>query len=243
MVGHERSSLPDVRSTVAAAQPLLLSAWPECLNVRAARVDVALCLLRVVWRAGSLLRVWRGEHAESGDLVNAFEWLNDLMRWLGRFVPRLQLVKATEGGVLFCRGGQIRSVSPGLCFYWPLVSELKLVPTTQRTQEICAQLVGDETISMAIFWRVVDPACALTRLTDLTGNLDDYAQSTLSHVCSSSEERLLDADLRARVADHLRETLKEVGIAIVDVGIVHRGRPLPVKLINDWATHEEVNRA
>lgn len=116
--------------------------------------------------------------------MNAFDWLNDLMRWVGQLVPRLLLVKATECGVLFMRAGKTRLLPPGLWVYWPLISQVQVTPTTQRTIEICAQLVGEETISTAIFWRVYDPVAALTLLTDITGNLDDYAQAALSRAAT-----------------------------------------------------------
>lgn len=174
--------------------------------------------------------------------MNAFAWLNDLMLWLGKWFPRLTLVKATEAGVLFGRSGSVREVGPGLCFYWPLVSILRLCPTTRRTQEICAQLVGDETISLAVFWRIANVRLALTMLTDITGNLDDYSQAALSHACSAAGGKLSNDALRFAVQTRLGGQLRDVGLEIMDIGIVHRGSPVPIKLINDWATHEDANR-
>lgn len=174
--------------------------------------------------------------------MQGFAWLNDLMLWLGKFFPRLTLVKSTEAGVLFRSAGRVRPVLPGLCLYWPLVSELKITPITSRTLEICAQLVGCEVISMAVFWRVVAPTITLTTMTDITGNLDDHAQASLSSVCGGSDHPP-NAELRSKVKSVLGDRVSALGIEILDIGIVHRGTPIPVKLINDWATHEDSNRA
>lgn len=174
--------------------------------------------------------------------MQGFAWLNDLMLWLGKLFPRLKLVKSTESGVLFQSGGRVRPVPPGLCWYWPLISELKTAPTTTRTQEICAQLVGAEVISIAIFWRIAQPMVALTTMTDITGNLDDHAQASLSLACSSVE-KMSNAALSAAVRGILSARVEKLGLEVTDIGIVHRGEPIPVKLINDWATHEEPNRA
>ena len=87
--------------------------------------------------------------------MNAFAWLNDLMKWIARWFPRLTLIRATHRGVLFGRAGRVRELEPGLWCYWPIVSELLQVDMTERSSLLSAQVIGERLIAVAVVWRVV----------------------------------------------------------------------------------------
>jgi len=36
--------------------------------------------------------------------MQAFDWIGQIVEWLGRFVPRLLIVRSTHGGVKFRHG-------------------------------------------------------------------------------------------------------------------------------------------
>lgn len=110
-------------------------------------------------------------------MTSGLAWLNDLMLWLGRWFPRLILIKATHIGVKFSRAGAVTSLRPGLYCYWPITSMVEVVSTRMRTTEISAQLIGREAVSIAIGWRIRNPLAAICEFNDVFSQLDDRSQA------------------------------------------------------------------
>lgn len=73
--------------------------------------------------------------------ANALAWLNDLMQWLGKWIPRLVLVHGTHRGVLFGPKGGVRQAGPGLVFYWPITHDMIEVPVTMQSIQLVSQMM------------------------------------------------------------------------------------------------------
>jgi hypothetical protein len=52
--------------------------------------------------------------SEGLKMASGFAWLNELMVWLGRWVPRLLLIKRGHCGVKFGPGGSLEQLDAGL---------------------------------------------------------------------------------------------------------------------------------
>jgi len=118
-------------------------------------------------------------------IASGFAWLNELMTWLGRWVPRIRLIRCGQDGVLFSPGGRVQRKPPGVVMFWPIVQDLEIVSTRERTMEISGQAIGKgpfETrmISMIVTFRVIDAVRALVSLQGITSNIDDRAQAHLT---------------------------------------------------------------
>ena len=53
--------------------------------------------------------------------------------------PRILVVKANEKGVRFRRGKITKVIFPGVSWYWPLVTEIEIVPIVRQTLNLAAQ--------------------------------------------------------------------------------------------------------
>lgn len=169
-------------------------------------------------------------------MTAALAWLNDLMQWLGRWIPRPVLIRATHTGVRFGRRGRVATLGPGLHWYWPIVQELELVMGTRRTMTTSPQLQHGEVVGLIITYQVVHAATTLLTLADLHANLDQRAQALLSLVYRKD---LTDAQLVAGVRDPMHEEFNAYGVCVIDVGIAQRGWVIPIKQVADWSYHEE----
>lgn len=165
--------------------------------------------------------------------MNGLSWLNDLMVWLARWVPRVVLIKATHAGVLFGPRGRVSLWAPGLWIYWPIVQELALVSKLARTMEIAAQMHGREAIQLVVTWQIVDPLKALTTLNDVAANIDDRAQAALAWAYRHQGD-----DLAAAARQRLRVDLMPSGIEVIAVDVSQRGPIVALRMLSDWATHE-----
>ena len=73
----------------------------------------------------------------------AFAWLNELIQKVLRFLPKLSIIRSTEGGVAFVRG-KPQTVLPGrLYVYWPLWTELYTIPVNRQTIDVRVQAYVD----------------------------------------------------------------------------------------------------
>lgn len=168
--------------------------------------------------------------------MNGLAWLNDLMVWLARWVPRLTMIKRGYLGVMFGRGGAVRPVYPGLCFYWPITNELTVVSTRLRTTEVAAQLHGSEAISLVVRFAINDPVKMLVVTHDVFSMLDDRTQAHLTNAYRTFKDH--DA-ICGFVEEQLRADMVAFGVEVESVGIAQRGGVLAVKLLQDYAQHSQ----
>lgn len=166
-------------------------------------------------------------------VATGFAWLNEVMLWLGRWVPRLLLIKLGYRGVKFGPGGSIGELDPGLHVYWPITHDVTVVSVMPRTFEICAQTHGHEAIAVAVGYQVTSPALSLTQVNDLRSNLDDRTQAALAAHVHPDKQTLVDAMLV-----DLREQFAPAGVEIQWCSVIQRGPVFTLKNIQDWAKHE-----
>ena len=159
--------------------------------------------------------------------MSAFAWLNDLMQWVARWVPRVRLIRETHRGILFQRAGRTLQIEPGLCWHWPLVSELEQVSMLERSSLTSAQLVGCRLVALVIVYRVTDAlACAL-RYRQINSRIENEAKIAATRTDANAE----------RIKEHLVQTFGDV-VEVIDVCASSDGEGFALKQFGDWADFE-----
>ena len=180
-------------------------------------------------------------------MSGAFAWLNDLMTWLGRFVPRLLLVPPTHRGVRFGPRGGVREVGPGLLVYWPITHNILQIPVTTQSVQFCGQiLLGDDSgallvprvsmCSTAIQFRVVDPVKAAMSALNLYALIDNRASAAIARhfnakVPADEWVKMAAADLDGAIAAY--------GINLERLDLTQAGSGIAVKNISDWSHSDQ----
>ena len=129
--------------------------------------------------------------------MNSFTWLNDIFQGLLKFIPRVILVRTTYQGILFTRKGKVVVKKPGLFIYWPLVSQIRLIPTTIRSFKIqpivIDEIVGPYGFPLAICCgaiiqvRVYDPV-KMVSVYDFSSYVESTVAASLSDKNINLEE-------------------------------------------------------
>lgn len=170
----------------------------------------------------------------------ALTWLNDLIQWFGRWIPRLTLVQPTHRGVLFGPGGSARAVGPGLVMYWPMTHVLVEMPVTTQSVQLCAQLLPDGGVNafvphvricaVAVQFRAHDPVVAATRSLHVHALVDNRAQASIAkHVDPSTTV------WRERAVAALREELVPYGVTLERLDFTQHGTGVAIKSMTDWS--------
>lgn len=168
--------------------------------------------------------------------MTGLTWLNDLMTWLAKWVPRLVLISAGNEGVLFGPGGKAIRKASGLCCYWPITHDLTIVSTRQRSVENAAQLHGRESISLVVLFRIVDPMALMLTVNDVFSLIDDRSQAHLSIAYAADKT---DFAITAIVLAGLQAEFEHCGVEIMRVDVAQRGWTIPIKMLSDYAQHSE----
>ena len=163
--------------------------------------------------------------------MNSFAWLNDLMKWIARWFPRLKLIRATHRGVLFGRTGRVRELYPGLWCYWPIVSELQLVEMTERSSLLSAQVVGTELVGVAVVWRVLDAIEVVKKFRQVECRVEN---ATRIHVAETTDMTVV----KAALVDDFQSLIE-----IIDVRTASKGPGFALKQFTDYATRDPAGLA
>lgn len=75
---------------------------------------------------------------------SALAWIGQIAEWLGRFIPRREIVDVTEGGVKFVRGNEPKYCGPGIHWYWPWMSTWFAYPTARQADRLQTQTMTTE---------------------------------------------------------------------------------------------------
>jgi hypothetical protein len=110
-----------------------------------------------------------------------FQWLNDILSALLRLIPRVTVVPTTHGGIAFVRGRPRLLRSGRLRVWWPLVTELLMVPVVRQTLNLPNQVLipADQqrpyVVSGVVVYSIRDPVKALSGVHDLDDAVRDMA--------------------------------------------------------------------
>lgn len=171
----------------------------------------------------------------------ALSWLGDIIRGLLKFVPRLVVIKSTEGGVAFVRGTP-RQILPGrMLFYWPLWTELYCLPVNRQTIDLRGQayVTSDMrviAVSGVVVYDVRDPMKACTVAHDLDVAIRDIAlgtilralrDKTLAQIYEGREaiDSALERELRAQT--------RNWGVSIISVFLSDLAPCSVIKVMSD----------
>lgn len=186
--------------------------------------------------------------------TTALAWLNDLMQWLGRWVPRLVLVPPTHAPVFFGPGGRVTGRSPGLVVYWPITHQLVQVPMTTQSIEPGAQAHPSPqgewkglfplavVCGSALQFRVFDPQLAATRALSLHALVGNRCNAALArHFPGAIDAGAIKA-WAANAATDLARELPEYGVKLERLDIVNVSYASALKQVSDWSFQDTEGR-
>lgn len=171
---------------------------------------------------------------------SALAWLNDLVQWLGRWIPRLVLIHPTHRGVRFGPRGQAVAVGPGLVMYWPMTHELIQVAITMQSVQFVGQILhldhGGPIPVVAICvlnaqFEIVDPVKASTRTLHFMALIQNRAQSLVAEKWKGSMENGWIQGARNQMA----EEMLAYGIRLEKLEVAGLGIGMALKQIADWS--------
>jgi regulator of protease activity HflC (stomatin/prohibitin superfamily) len=157
-----------------------------------------------------------------------FDWIGDVAEWLGKFVPRLEVMNTTECGIAFVRG-KPKVIQPGRLYIWmPLWTEIVTRPFVRQTINLPVQTLMVEhneklvslMVSAVVVYEVRDIQLAICQTEDLEAAIRDLALASVKDaVCEYTLEALIDEAeaVDKAILRSLRAKLYSLGVKVRNV--------------------------
>jgi regulator of protease activity HflC (stomatin/prohibitin superfamily) len=138
-------------------------------------------------------------------------------------IPRLVIIRTTHGGVKFRRGKKAIVMKPGLHAYWPLITQVEVVPVARQTMSLPSQVLttqDDKSVVVAgsVVFTINDMLLAYGGLNwDVATTLDDVARSAIVEIITGKTMEQLKgckATIQTEFTRLCRKRLKVYGVGV-----------------------------
>jgi regulator of protease activity HflC (stomatin/prohibitin superfamily) len=146
--------------------------------------------------------------------------LGDLVRSLISFIPRIGICRATHGGIKFVRGWKIKKIEGGLYAFWPLTTEVVVIPVVRQCCNPPAQVLTTKdgktvVVSPVLVVEITDVVKALGRTWDIDDLLLDIAGlAAVQLVADRTWDELRSGSVAEELAKKSHELLKPYGVKV-----------------------------
>ena len=161
--------------------------------------------------------------------MQAFDFINDIVRWFGQFVPRWDLCDPTEGGVKFSGVGKnrIKVLVPGsIYWWWPIVTNVYTIETKRQTMTVTQRLTTKDDITVmvttVIVFTISDVVKALVDTRDFEDTIMEIGEKLIVKPVMSREFNQIQKDLAEsnelnnELKRNARTILSDYGVAVED---------------------------
>lgn len=161
--------------------------------------------------------------------MEAFDWINDTVRWFAQFFPRWDLCEPTEGGVKFRGLGKkrIKLLEPGkIYFWWPVSTVVYTIDTKRQTLTITQRLTTKDNVTVmvttVIVYTIIDVTLALVETRDFEDTISEVGEKLVVKPIMSRDFEQIRVDLAEsnelnnEVKRNARSMLSEYGVGVED---------------------------
>ena len=174
-------------------------------------------------------------------MESAFAWLGQLMEWFAKWFPRLIIVRLTHAGVRYRHGKKAEALMPGLRIYWPLVTEVEVIPTARQTHNLPTQALTTSdgkkvVVSGVVIYRIKDIVATMARNWDVSDTLNDISMVALTKIITTHTFDYLLQHLTDEVQDKIthetRKKLRMYGVSVFWAAITDFAECIVIKNIS-----------
>lgn len=135
-------------------------------------------------------------------------------------IPRLVIVRTTHRGIKFRFGKHPKEMGPGLYVYWPVVTQIEILPVARQTNSLPNQVLMTKdkqtiVVSGFVVYTVKNMLLAYGSMNyDVGLTLDDVARSALVEIVSMKTLDEMQAGIASEFTQLCRRRLKQYGIGV-----------------------------
>jgi regulator of protease activity HflC (stomatin/prohibitin superfamily) len=152
-----------------------------------------------------------------------FDWIGNLIEWVVQIFPRIIVVRTTHRVVKFVRGKNVKLVEPGICWYWPILTEYVMIPVARQTVNLPTQRLvtsdGKRVVTSAVVvYTISDAVQAVGKSWDYDETIRDISMAEIASIITGWEyEQLLNGlgdEVRKDLTSSCRSALIKYGVRV-----------------------------
>lgn len=173
----------------------------------------------------------------------AFAWLGDIFETILKFLPHLRIVKLTQGGLKMRRGCEVTVLTPGLWWYWPLITTIDIVTTVRDTIDLNGQTFTTKDgrsvlASGMVMYTVSDVQKLLTTAPDYTNTICDVSMNCIHDVMiqyawEDLRSGINDGSIGKELKKAAQKELRFFGVEIISLGLKDLAPVRVLKVVQD----------
>lgn len=173
-------------------------------------------------------------------MESAFAWIGSIVEWFGNFIPRVKIVRSTHGGLRFRHGRHVKEIAPGICIYWPICTEIEIIPVARQTHNLPSQSLltkdGKQVVvGGVVVYAVKDVVACLSRNWDVSATIDDVTMCCISTIITTHDLAFLLENLttvvQAALTKETRRKLSPFGVKVYRTALTDFSTAIVVKNI------------
>jgi regulator of protease activity HflC (stomatin/prohibitin superfamily) len=168
--------------------------------------------------------------------------LSALIQTFVSFIPHLDLLKSTHGGVKFKRGGRVVQIKPGLYWWWPATTEVAEIPVVKQAINLTDQVIPTAangkplSVSGVIVYTIFDPLAALSKNHDVDETIAEVARAAIMEVMAGQKvtdlkTSLSNGELSKKLTSMCKKRLREFGVAVQRCNLTDFTTCVAIKMI------------
>ena len=173
-------------------------------------------------------------------MESAFTWLGDIIQWIGKLIPHIYIVRVTHAGVKFRHGKTAIEITPGVGWYWPIVTEVDIIPVARQTHNLPTQALMTNdgkkvVVSGVVVYKIKDIVKTMARNWDVSDTINDITMVAITHVITKHNfayimEHICD-DIQDKLTRETRSKLKQYGVQVFRTALTDFSTALVIKNI------------
>lgn len=173
----------------------------------------------------------------------ALEWLGTIANTIINLFPHLKIIKVTQGGLKMRKGHELTVMTPGLWWYWPLITTVDVVTIVRDTVDLSGQTFttkDNKTVlaSGMVMFSINDVEKLLTTSPDYIATISDICMNCIHDTFIHYEWEQLRAGISdGSVGKELRrnanDELKQFGIKVISLGLKDLAPVTVLKIVQD----------
>lgn len=158
-------------------------------------------------------------------LDNALGWIGQVFEWIGRFVPRWEIVEPTMSGVKYVRGARVVVCPAGIHWYWPVTTKWEVHQVARQADRLESQTIvtaDGKVIDVGglLVYKINNLETLVTTCYSPMSLIQDIALSAVHDVCCDMTWDELTAAQRkgtlvTRLRNEAKKQLQDYGVEIV----------------------------
>lgn len=162
------------------------------------------------------------------------------MQWIAKLIPHIYIVRATHAGVKFKHGNEALEIKPGIGWYWPIVTEVDIIPVARQTHNLPTQALMTKdgrkvVVSGVVVYKIRDIVATMGRNWDVSDTINDITMCAITQVITTHNlqyimEHITD-DIQNKLTKETRRKLKMYGVQVYRTALTDFCTALVIKNI------------